>query len=84
MNGHTAWPDRGELPSVAMRLTPEVPVKPKETTQVVQDPQASVVMEFLGGMREAIQAQRDVVLGYLGTTPSVRVQRRAQQLWKRR
>ncbi|CAM3294409.1 type I polyketide synthase [Kibdelosporangium persicum] len=30
----------------------------------------AIVKEFLDGMREAVAAQRDVLLGYLGTTPA--------------
>ncbi|MET0235086.1 MAG: SDR family NAD(P)-dependent oxidoreductase [Kibdelosporangium sp.] len=33
-----------------------------------------VVKEFLDGMREAVAAQRDVLLGYLGTTPAAPIQ----------
>ncbi|WP_307855807.1 SDR family oxidoreductase [Kibdelosporangium banguiense] len=34
----------------------------------------AVVKEFLDGMREAVAAQRDVLLGYLGTAPAAPVQ----------
>jgi NAD(P)-dependent dehydrogenase (short-subunit alcohol dehydrogenase family)/acyl carrier protein len=33
-----------------------------------------VVKEFLDGMREAVAAQRDVLLGYLGSTPAAPIQ----------
>ena len=42
-----------------------------------QDDRAGVVLEFLGSMREVIQAQRDVVLGYLGTEAGAVVVERA-------
>jgi acyl transferase domain-containing protein/NAD(P)H-dependent flavin oxidoreductase YrpB (nitropropane dioxygenase family) len=37
-----------------------------------------IVKEFLDGMREAVAAQRDVLLGYLGTTPAAPIQVPAQ------
>lgn len=77
VNGQTAWPNQGELPDTAMRPIPKEPImaenrKPGGSSS--SDPAAAVVLEFIGGMREAIQAQRDVVLGYLGTSAGARIE----------
>ena len=67
VNGQTAWPEHGPLPKSAMKPYPKEPLMSAKPPAEDKDPQTQVVLEFFGSMREMIQAQRDVVLGYLGT-----------------
>jgi acyl transferase domain-containing protein/NAD(P)H-dependent flavin oxidoreductase YrpB (nitropropane dioxygenase family)/acyl carrier protein len=71
INGQRARPLQGSLPSHAGKaLTQPVklthvsltPAKPSR----VDDPQERVVLDFLNNVREMVNAQRDVMLGFLG------------------
>jgi acyl transferase domain-containing protein/NAD(P)H-dependent flavin oxidoreductase YrpB (nitropropane dioxygenase family)/NAD(P)-dependent dehydrogenase (short-subunit alcohol dehydrogenase family) len=74
VNGHLAWPASEEAPKpaepVGATLTPPM------VTSGVGAPQdadkSTVVLEYLKNMRQLVADQRDVLLGYLGATSSVR------------
>lgn len=69
VNGHRAVPVSGDLPDSAMRpLTHPIPVQESPMQRDV------VVLEYLRNMRELVAAQRDAVLGYLGTAPVGRIE----------
>ena len=69
VNGHRAVPISGDLPESAMRPLQQ-PVSPVESPMQ----RDVVVLEFLQNMREVVSAQRDAVLGYLGTAPAARIE----------
>jgi len=70
VNGHRAWPMHGELPAHAMRpvtapvVLASMPAGPVATGDDRQD----AVLEYLRNMRSMVEAQRRVMLGYLGTS----------------
>ena len=65
VNGHRTRPVNGEAP-MPVRPTPLV-VAPVAAAPAERD---TVVIEYLRNMRSMITAQRDVMLGYLGTVPA--------------
>ncbi len=73
VNGQRAWPIKGELPSHAMRPILE-PVVTNQFSNQVPGPAAehsAVVLEYLRSVREMVDAQRKVMLSYLGTADTV-------------
>ncbi|MEM0963571.1 MAG: beta-ketoacyl synthase N-terminal-like domain-containing protein, partial [Bacteroidota bacterium] len=76
VDGHTARPVHGEAPAEALRpfdspvplSSPHVAESPAPPATTFTDPRDAAVIEYLRSMRELAAAQRDVVLGYLGTT----------------
>ncbi len=70
VNGQRAWPMHGELPSHAMRpvTAPVVAASMTVAGPVSSSDRQQVVLEYLRNMRTMVEAQRRVMLGYLGTT----------------
>jgi acyl transferase domain-containing protein/NAD(P)H-dependent flavin oxidoreductase YrpB (nitropropane dioxygenase family) len=69
VNGHTARPLHGELPPFAMKpITAPLAIAHVAAghSSVVVDREATV-LEYMQGMREMVEAQRQVMLRYLGT-----------------
>jgi acyl transferase domain-containing protein/NAD(P)H-dependent flavin oxidoreductase YrpB (nitropropane dioxygenase family)/NAD(P)-dependent dehydrogenase (short-subunit alcohol dehydrogenase family) len=78
INGQRARPLQGPLPShagkpltqpVTLSQTPITPAKP----QSADVPQERAVLDFLNNVREMVNAQRDVMLGFLGQAAPARV-----------
>ncbi|HVO90119.1 MAG TPA: SDR family NAD(P)-dependent oxidoreductase [Casimicrobiaceae bacterium] len=70
VNGQRAWPIHGELPPHAMRPITEPVVRAPAAITAHPAPageKQAVVLEYMRNMRELIEAQRKVMLGYLGT-----------------
>jgi acyl transferase domain-containing protein/NAD(P)H-dependent flavin oxidoreductase YrpB (nitropropane dioxygenase family)/NADP-dependent 3-hydroxy acid dehydrogenase YdfG len=69
VNGHSARPAFGELPEFALRI-PRVPVSAAVTPAPAAVPVAgereAALLEYLRAMRESAEAQRQVMLRYLG------------------
>ncbi len=69
VNGHSARPAFGELPEFALRI-PRVPVSAAVTPAPAAAPVAgereAALLEYLRAMRESAEAQRQVMLRYLG------------------
>jgi acyl transferase domain-containing protein/NAD(P)H-dependent flavin oxidoreductase YrpB (nitropropane dioxygenase family)/NADP-dependent 3-hydroxy acid dehydrogenase YdfG len=65
VNGHTARPVSGDLPPHAMRPISQ-PVARLGTPAAPAGASDAVVLEYLRGMRELVEQQREVVLSYLG------------------
>jgi acyl transferase domain-containing protein/NAD(P)H-dependent flavin oxidoreductase YrpB (nitropropane dioxygenase family)/NAD(P)-dependent dehydrogenase (short-subunit alcohol dehydrogenase family)/acyl carrier protein len=82
VNGQRARPLQGTLPSHAGKALMQ-PVKLSEpsitavTPHRVDVPQERVVLDFLSNVREMVNAQRDVMLGFLGQITPVPVVARA-------
>ena len=76
VDGFRAYPLNGTLPAEAIHPLQSPPVKlvpadarPTDTQPTVGDREA-VVLEYLRNLRETAEAQKQVVLGYLGATPA--------------
>jgi acyl transferase domain-containing protein/NAD(P)H-dependent flavin oxidoreductase YrpB (nitropropane dioxygenase family) len=72
VNGHLARPATGEIPRGALRPVTE----PLVTTAVAMPPpgeREAAVLEFLRSTREVVEAQRQVMLGFLGSAPPLTV-----------
>ncbi len=69
VNGHRSWPVQGELPSHAMLpvLEPVVTSQLSAQTPAAADEQQTVMLEYLHSVREMVDAQRRVMLSYLGS-----------------
>jgi malonyl CoA-acyl carrier protein transacylase/NAD(P)-dependent dehydrogenase (short-subunit alcohol dehydrogenase family) len=67
VNGQRARPLSGELPANAYRpiLRPVGPAVPAGDRE-------NVILEYLRGVRQMVEAERDVMLGYLGQAPAAR------------
>ncbi len=79
VNGFIARPVRGELPAGAM-IPVTSPVVPQRSATV--DPgleRERVVSDYLEGMRQLVEAQREVMLGYLGAPEQPRAPARVVQ-----
>ena len=80
LNGHRAWPAKGDLPTEAMVPLTRPPVD--FTTMVSNgstgqyggapgDGREASVAEYLRNLRELAEAQRQVMLSFLGTPPAI-------------
>jgi acyl transferase domain-containing protein/NAD(P)H-dependent flavin oxidoreductase YrpB (nitropropane dioxygenase family) len=71
LNGHRAWPARGEVPAEGM-----VPLTRPPVNYVATDvapgagSREAVIGEYLRNLRELAEAQRQVMLGFLGNAPA--------------
>jgi acyl transferase domain-containing protein/NAD(P)H-dependent flavin oxidoreductase YrpB (nitropropane dioxygenase family)/acyl carrier protein len=72
VNGQTARPIRGELPDFAMRPI-TTPIAIVAAPQPRDDDREAAVLEYMRGMREMVEAQRQVMLRFLGDSPAPRV-----------
>jgi len=74
VNGYQAWPAHQGPPEAKGPLGPvEVtPMKQHSSMQAGVTERTSVVLEYLTNMRQLVTDQRDVMLGYLGTSPAPR------------
>ncbi len=77
VDGFRSRPLRGEIPATGLipMERPPTPVVPagSQAAQAGQAPAGSreaVVIDYLQNVRELVEAQRQVLLGYLGTTPA--------------
>ncbi|MFJ8916275.1 SDR family oxidoreductase [Amycolatopsis sp. NPDC102389] len=62
----------GEIPAAALHPAQRIPTEAIVTSRPGTDGGEALISEFLRTSREMIAAQRDVLLGYLGTDPGVR------------
>ncbi|MCC7040982.1 MAG: SDR family NAD(P)-dependent oxidoreductase [Burkholderiales bacterium] len=70
VNGQRAWPMQGEVPGHALR--PIVDPIPMRASYEVAPPQGErdvAVLDYLRNVRELVDAQRRVMLSYLGSDP---------------
>jgi acyl transferase domain-containing protein/NAD(P)H-dependent flavin oxidoreductase YrpB (nitropropane dioxygenase family)/acyl carrier protein len=74
VDGHWARPATGEIPSGSYRPVTEPPLKAgagnghrSAVAPAIGDDREAAMVEYLRGVREAIEAQRDVMLRYLGS-----------------
>ncbi len=70
VNGQRAWPMHGELPPHAMHpvTAPVVQASMTAAGHVGSGDRQQAVLEYLRNMRTMVEAQRRVMLSYLGTT----------------
>jgi malonyl CoA-acyl carrier protein transacylase/NADP-dependent 3-hydroxy acid dehydrogenase YdfG len=69
VNGHRAWPMHGEAPANALRpITEPIRLAPARTSEPAGEREA-VVLDYLRNVREMVDAQRRVMLSYLGSDP---------------
>jgi acyl transferase domain-containing protein/NAD(P)H-dependent flavin oxidoreductase YrpB (nitropropane dioxygenase family)/NAD(P)-dependent dehydrogenase (short-subunit alcohol dehydrogenase family) len=73
IDGHRATPAVGPLPDFAMHpITDPIPASAfKGRAAGATSAREAVVVEFLQSMRDMVKTQREVMLTYLGATPSV-------------
>jgi len=83
VNGGRAWPLKGKLPAHAAQVVQAPVVSPGSvaaSAQLMAVPSASgmplgereqALSHYLSNMRELVSAQRDVLLGYLGTASTI-------------
>ena len=71
VNGQRAWPMHGELPANGMRPVQEPVVLRQAHAQLetASGQKQAVVLEYLRNVREMVEAQRRVMLTYLGSDP---------------
>ncbi|HEY3698406.1 MAG TPA: beta-ketoacyl synthase N-terminal-like domain-containing protein, partial [Spongiibacteraceae bacterium] len=69
VNGGRAWPHKGSAPAYAGKPITE-PLQINTSVKSGQTTQENAVIDYLNNMREAVRAQRDVLLGFLGHTPA--------------
>jgi acyl transferase domain-containing protein/NAD(P)H-dependent flavin oxidoreductase YrpB (nitropropane dioxygenase family)/NAD(P)-dependent dehydrogenase (short-subunit alcohol dehydrogenase family) len=67
-DGHAVWPKVGPLPQGCVRELKQVKIAARSSFDTGAAEQN--VADFLVNMRQAIQAQRDVMLGFLGIAPT--------------
>ncbi|MFO0759249.1 MAG: SDR family NAD(P)-dependent oxidoreductase [Byssovorax sp.] len=70
VNGHLARPAVGEIPKGALRPV-EGPLVNVSAAPPPPDDRKDAVIEFLRASREIVEAQRQVMLGFLGQAPEV-------------
>ena len=77
LNGHRAWPAKGDLPAEAMVPMTRPPVdfatmvSNGSNGQYGGDGREASVAEYLRNLRELAEAQRQVMLSFLGTPPAI-------------
>ncbi|MFI7116112.1 SDR family oxidoreductase [Amycolatopsis sp. NPDC049868] len=72
VDGHLVRTADGEIPTTALHPAQRIPTEAIVTSRPGTDGGEALISEFLRTSREMIAAQRDVLLGYLGTDPGVR------------
>ncbi|UMP03667.1 type I polyketide synthase [Amycolatopsis sp. EV170708-02-1] len=72
VDGHLVRTADGEIPATALHPPQRIPTEAIVTSRPGTDGGEALISEFLRTSREMIAAQRDVLLGYLGTDPGVR------------
>ncbi|OLZ51278.1 type I polyketide synthase [Amycolatopsis keratiniphila] len=71
VDGHLVRTADGEIPAIALHPAQRIPTEAIVTSRPGTDGGEALISEFLRTSREMIAAQRDVLLGYLGTDPGV-------------
>ncbi|KFZ78832.1 polyketide synthase [Amycolatopsis sp. MJM2582] len=71
VDGHLVRTADGEIPATALHPAQRIPTEAIVTSRPGTDGGEALISEFLRTSREMIAAQRDVLLGYLGTDPGV-------------
>ncbi len=67
INGQRAWPMHGELPAHAMRpILAPLALGAAPGVAPAGDDRQAIVLEYLRNMREMVETQRRVMMGYLG------------------
>jgi acyl transferase domain-containing protein/NAD(P)H-dependent flavin oxidoreductase YrpB (nitropropane dioxygenase family)/NAD(P)-dependent dehydrogenase (short-subunit alcohol dehydrogenase family) len=74
VNGGRAWPLKGEAPAHGSKVVLAPVVQPARVVEVAAAPALNEsqlsVMNYLSNMREMVNAQRDVLMSFLGAAPA--------------